>query len=86
MSDDLDRVTLARALLMQPLLRMVARRMPPGAMRDLRAELAGLRDSQATSGTPEARAMAEACDMALADLMMDDPPGMVAAPPSGRPN
>jgi DNA-binding GntR family transcriptional regulator len=70
MSDELDRVTLARALLMQPVLRMVAAHMPPAGMAKLRAELVAMRDRAARRDTPEARAMAEACDMALADLLL----------------
>lgn len=66
-----DPVTEARALLMQPLLRAVSRLMPARAMQELRADLAALRDASAKQRTPQAAAMVEACDMALADLLPD---------------
>ncbi len=72
MGDELDRVTVARALLMQPVLRLVSELMPAAALTALRAEVARMRDEAARIDTPAARAMAEACDMALADLALAD--------------
>jgi hypothetical protein len=82
MSDKLDEITVARAMLMQPLLRLVSRHIPPAAMMALRADLVAMRDDHAAHSTRFDLAMAEACDMALADLMIDGPAGVIGPGPS----
>jgi hypothetical protein len=86
MSERLDAITAARAMLMQPVLRAVSRHMHPAGMLALRAELAAMRDEHTEIGTTDALAMAEACEMALADLMIDGAMGITTGSPSGQPH
>lgn len=68
----IDDVTRAQAMLLQKTLQHCAAHLPPKALAALRNELAAIRDRAARGDTDQQRGIVEACDMALADLMIED--------------
>lgn len=84
MAEELDRLTVAQAVLLQPMLRAVARLMPARAMLALRAEVRALRDEARRRGTPQGDALAEACELALVDLTIEGPDVVTGREPPGR--
>lgn len=63
-----DLVTEARAGLLQPVLQHCAAHLPPKALAELRQDIAAIGARAAKGRTPQQKAIAEACAMALADL------------------